>query len=1528
MVSTPTISHTTIATPASTNTMSVASYVLLITFALIGISHAQEQRNRSFPFQLSGAARTVLSFHYQPASECLYDINANVSICASDQPFTTSTTSATPQGQPSPSNISYIYIHCRNNPTRFSPHRSKCLCKFGNPIFPVLNNAHISDGPLELTPTVNNEQKSNTRSLDVSDMDIDGGSRIGLAASSRPHLQNGHQSEPWVNKNQQHESRSQTVPKKNFEFLPSHKPQDSSPVQPKNFIFCQVTDLTSISLHHLKSLTAVDLGSNSVRAVPSKFFVGLVNLKYISLSNNPIDILPDGVFCGLKNLTYLDLSNLHLSGYPSVAFLCHRVSPPIRYIDVSHNSIETLSTEALTTLASSLIFLNLSSNAINHIHSSAFQNSRVLRTLDLSFNRLSELPARLCQGLAALRHLYISSNRIFVLHALPLINCTRLLHLDLSSNIINHIPQHLNLSSLQLLNLSTNDLKSLTPSMFSAFPLLKQLDLSQNKIKLIEKNSFSSFPALRSLNLSRNRLEDGLNFNVIFQHLGSLTVLDLSSNVITSLGNNSFAHLLNLEHLDLSHNFLSFFNRLVFRKLSRLKELNLRANMISLLSRGAFEDLVDLQILDLSENDLVTIENEAFPQCPFTLDLSRNSLQVVPAGLKNTSIRHLDMRWNYIRKLHFQAFHDMGRLERLQVGHNRIEEAIPGAFSSLSNLKTLSLDHNKLNIDFEENIFQGLETLASINLAYNNIHRLNDIFRYPALQRVQYLNISHNPIKSIGDYLFPPTYPVRGAIRKLSLDSCNITEIIPFAFNNLENLTAISLRDNFLTRFKPFVVMSSGLSVLLHGNPIVCSCDMRWLKEQQQQQQQKRSFAMEKLSESTYHVRECTFEHSPDWKPILMTSIDEFLCVSKIECSSKCDCFAGKEAGSPLRTLCSRRLTTLPDVIASSTVQLYLDGNDFSSLGQLTSLSERKRMQTQELYLNSSQISSIGEDFLKRFPELRVLRLNKNSMLTLPAFVFGNLVLLKELYLNDNSMNHFDQNVFHGLRSLRHLDLSGNKFHVIEAHTLIEFSHIRTLESIQLEQNPWQCACGNQQFYHWLNYNYTIVRNRRDIRCNHKIIVDQRPSAFKCQPSLTRKIIVIGLIMSVIILAFCLAFFIRYRRECVACIYVKLGLQCCRYRDRSYKPFDIFLVYDRRDEDCRKWIESTLLPRLEYSGKHAFKIFYPDRNAITIIRGRSRVRNAAPTPSRSVCTTTAAADSIADNTTTAKESNYSNDTSNATVSTGATAATTSNNTDLPTAINTTNAATITTMNYNNNNNNNHAATATTTIASTATSCTGSLVAAISQCRCTMVIVSRGTGSSPSCMAALRVAVALSKGRLLMGVGGSSGGVYDGDDDDDGSHGNRFAGERGRGEQGDVDEEGGGVGHHRHQHPLQQQQRHYHHHSLQPQQHHHNRYHRHHDPNPHYRHHHHHRHHHQQQHRVVLVFFGDVDISTLDDEIKRRVQHREYLTARGRCFWHRLQYELPKPGPCRGQELNEHEASVDEETAIIQNSVLAEYTSCM
>ncbi|XP_036355783.1 toll-like receptor 7 isoform X1 [Octopus sinensis] len=1226
MVSTPAITHTTLATPTSTNTISVAGFVFLITFALICISHAQEQRNRSFPFRLSGAARTVLSFRYQPASECLYDINANVSICASDQPFPTSTPSATPQGQPSPSNISYIYIHCRNNPTRSNPHRSKCLCKFGNPIFSVLNNAYVSDGPLELTPTVNNEQKPNTRSLDVLDMDIDlelqpdGGSRIGLAASSRPHLQDGHQSEPWSDKNQQLESRSQTVLKKNVEFSPSHKP-----VQPQNFIFCQVTDLTSISLHHLKSLAAVDLGSNSIRAVPRKFFVGLANLKYISLSHNPIDILPDGVFCGLKNLTYLDLSNLHLSGYPSIAFLCHRVSPPIRYIDISQNSIETLSTEALTTLASSLIFLNLSSNAINHIHSSAFQNSRVLRTLDLSFNRLSELPARLCQGLEALRHLYISSNRIFVLHALPLINCTRLLHLDLSSNIINHIPQHLNLSSLQLLNLSANDLRSLTPSMFSAFPLLKQLDLSQNKIKLIEKNSISLFPALQSLNLSRNRLEDGLNFNVIFQHLGSLTVLDLSSNVITSLGNNSFAHLQNLEHLDLSHNFLSFFNRLVFRKLSRLKELNLRANMISLLSRGAFEDLADLQILDLSENDLVTIENQAFPQCPFTLNLSRNSLQVVPAGLKNTSIQHLDMRWNYIRKLHFQAFHDMGRLEHLQVGHNHIEEAIPGAFSSLSNLKTLSLDHNKLNIDFEENVFQGLESLASINLAYNNIHRLSDIFRYPALQRVQYLNISHNPIKSIGDYLFPPTYPVRGAIRKLSLDSCNITEIIPFAFNNLENLTAISLRDNFLTRFKPFVVMSSGLSVLLHGNPIVCSCEMRWLKEQQQQQQQqrqqqKRSFAMEKLSESTYHVEECTFEHSPDRKPILTTSINEFLCISKIECSTKCDCFAGKEAGSPLRTLCSRRLTTLPDVIASSTVQLYLDGNDFSSLGQLTSLSERKRMQTQELYLNASQISSIGEDFLKRFPELRVLRLNKNSMLTLPAFVFGNLVLLRELYLNDNSMNHFDENVFHGLRSLRHLDLSGNKFRVIEAHTLAEFSHIRTLRSIQLERNPWQCACDNQQFYHWLNYNYTIVRNRRDIRCNHKIVVDQRPSAFKCQPSLTRKIVVIGLIMSVIILAFCLAFFVRYRRECVACIYVKLGLQCCRYRDRSCRPFDIFLVYDRRDEDCRKWIESTLLPRLEYSGKHAFKIFYPDRNAITIIRGRSRAGNAATTPPRSVCT--------------------------------------------------------------------------------------------------------------------------------------------------------------------------------------------------------------------------------------------------------------------------------------------------------------------
>lgn len=1084
------------------------------------------------------------------------------------------------------------------------------------------------------------------------------------------------------------------------------------------FKFCVVNDLLFGTLNHLSALEVLDLSYNEIEVVQNEAFSGLKHLGYISLSHNPIRTLPDELFCHSLQLHYVHLQHVNISLFPSNSFRCRNGTLKITYIDFSWNKIHTLFDNQFKMLPF-LVFLNLSNNAINNIYFDAFFNTVSLQALDLSANSLTELPPRFCQGLRNISNLYLSGNRIKVLHATPLLNCSHIQQLDLSSNLINHIPQGLNLTSLQSLKLSENDLTELRPSMFSALPSLLHMDISQNRIKCIMPQTFAKIINLRRLNLSRNKLEDCSAFNKVFQHMDKLKSLDLSVNLLNSLSNESFGSLKSLQFLDLSYNYISFFNPTVFRGLFELKYLSLRGNKISLLPSGAFKDLLVLKELDLSQNYISTIQVDTFPESSFTLHLFQNSLQAVPAGLENTNITYLDLSRNNIRKLNYQGFGGMRNLRSLDLSHNSIREIVPGALLSLVNLKNLTLEHNELTIDFEENYFEGPVYLESLNLAYNQIQHLNNMFKNHPFQYIQYLNLSNNPIRHILESL-SPSYET-SQIHVLSLDNCNISAVAQFAFNGLDNLKIVYLRNNSLSHLKPFIT-NQELTVLLHGNPLVCSCDMQWLK------QTHHTYSGKRLPKSRYQVETCTFTQNSLKKAIINAKVEEFLCISKANCDKNCFCYTNELTELPSKTICTGRLSALPKRVAFTSKQLFLDGNNFEHLGELSSITNENGMQAREIYLNSSRIVSVSANLVQNFPRLVILHLDNNRIMTLPPFVFKQLNLLEELYLNKNEITYLSPQVFAGLHSLKYLDVSHNKLKLLSPNTLSAFSTMQALRSVHLEENPWYCGCESQEFYHWLHYNYSILGNRRDVQCNGKIILELHPSAFRCEPSVIKKVLVISMIVSVIVLALIITFLVRYRREVIALLYVKMNLSRFRRRSKIYRPFDVFLIYDETDKNCQKWLESTFLPKLE-NGPKAFKIFIPDRNNANLERRLS----------------------IA-----------------------------SNSTEL-----------------------------------------------IKQCKCTVMIVSRDIAGNSWSSMCLQAAISW---------------------------------------------------------------------ALK-----------------------------EPSHKVILVFYGNVNISTLDDEIKRKIQRRDYLTARGRCFWYRLEYELPKP-TVNGQEITEHEARMEEDTAIIHNSVVIDNTS--
>ena len=108
------------------------------------------------------------------------------------------------------------------------------------------------------------------------------------------------------------------------------------------------------------------------------------------------------------------------------------------------------------------------------------------------------------------------------------------------------------LTALELLKLNDNDLTALPAGIFSGLGALDTLELQDNRIANLPSNVFASLTSLESLLLSNNRLS-GLPANV-FSGLAELQTLELEGNRLSSLPDGVFSGLESLSSLKLGGN--------------------------------------------------------------------------------------------------------------------------------------------------------------------------------------------------------------------------------------------------------------------------------------------------------------------------------------------------------------------------------------------------------------------------------------------------------------------------------------------------------------------------------------------------------------------------------------------------------------------------------------------------------------------------------------------------------------------------------------------------------------------------------------------------------------------------------------------------------------------------------------------------------------------------------------------------------------------------------------------------------------
>ncbi|KAI3755799.1 hypothetical protein L1987_55605 [Smallanthus sonchifolius] len=437
------------------------------------------------------------------------------------------------------------------------------------------------------------------------------------------------------------------------------------------------------AIGELKSLKALDVSNNLLCEIPEEVGSAASLIKF-DCSSNQLKDLP----CSLGNcldLSDLKASNNHLTSLPEDLGNCSKMSK----LDVEGNKLTMLS-EKLVASWAFLTELNAAKNTLSGIPESIGSLSRLIR-LDLHQNRIASIPSSI-KGCSLLAEFYMGNNFLTLLPT-EIGELINLGAFDLHSNKLKEYPVEACKLKLSVLDLSNNSLSGLPPDI-GLMTTLRKLVLIGNPIRTL-RSSLVSGPTPALLRFLRSRLpaEEASRLSLGSKELSlgghglsvvppqvwetsDITKVDLSRNSIEDLPV-QLSSCASLETLILSRNKIKEWPSAILESLHNLVCLKLDNNPLRQIPSDRFQAAPKLQVLDLSGNAGCLPENPAFsflmqlqelylrrmqiseirtdilslPKLRI-LDMSQNSLQMVPEGFKNaTSLQELRLSDNNISTL-------------------------------------------------------------------------------------------------------------------------------------------------------------------------------------------------------------------------------------------------------------------------------------------------------------------------------------------------------------------------------------------------------------------------------------------------------------------------------------------------------------------------------------------------------------------------------------------------------------------------------------------------------------------------------------------------------------------------------------------------------------------------------------------------------------------------------------------------------------------------------------------------------------
>ncbi|XP_050546827.1 toll-like receptor 6 [Daktulosphaira vitifoliae] len=353
---------------------------------------------------------------------------------------------------------------------------------------------------------------------------------------------------------------------------------------------------------------------------------------------------------------------------------------------------------------------------------------------------------------------------------------------------------------------------SLENQSFAHLVRLKELELDSCKLSRWPAGTLTGLDDLRNLTV-RTGVSDWPDVDMIveivagsFTHVRRLERLDLSTNNLMAVPENTFCQLPNLVHLNLSRNRIRDVSDLGFKERTPAPPQPLISSHDDVYNMDQYQKkthtgpcVLDVQSVDLSWNRFFSVPTNGFSSLRrlAELRLAGNEISEVAdrplGGLGNLEI--LDLSCNHISSLPVNMFKDVAEtIKQIYLQNNSIDTLSPGLFINLYQLTSLDLSYNQLTSAWiDASTFTGLIRLVTLNLSNNKIVKL-DPTMFHDLYTLQILNLAGNLIEIIPDDAF---IPLRN-LDTLILSSNKIVEVSPLALNGLYALTLLSLDGNRL----------------------------------------------------------------------------------------------------------------------------------------------------------------------------------------------------------------------------------------------------------------------------------------------------------------------------------------------------------------------------------------------------------------------------------------------------------------------------------------------------------------------------------------------------------------------------------------------------------------------------------------------------------------------------------------------------------------------------------------------------------